>query len=216
MNIGKIAKTAGLILLGFIIGIVCTLAGWGYFIRHELSKIIISQAVGPEFADMFDSKKRLAKAQAELAKAHDQYQRWLAMTDLVLLEVEDGSLSKAQDYGNELLRISPAYRDDWNYGNAVHKSNLALGRVALRQGDTAKAKLCLLEAGKTPGSPQLDSFGPNMTLAKELLGHGEKDIVLQYFDECDKFWGMGHDDLRKWRALVKDGIEPDFGANLNY
>jgi hypothetical protein len=86
----------------------------------------------------------------------------------------------------------------------------------LRTGDTEGAKKFLLEAGRTPGSPQLDSFGPNMTLAKELLGKGERSAVLEYFGLCGKFWKMGGDKLREWGALVKDGLVPDFGANLLY
>ena len=60
-------------------------------------------------------------------------------------------------------------KSDWNYGNALHKGNIVLGRIALERGDIAGAKEHLLAAGQTPGSPQVGSFGPNTTLAKELL-----------------------------------------------
>ena len=33
----------------------------------------------------------------------------------------------------------------------------------------------LLKAGATSGSPQLDSFGPNMSLAKDLLGKDQRE-----------------------------------------
>ena len=48
-----------------------------------------------------------------------------------------------------------------------------------------------MAAGATPGSPQLDSFGPNMTLAKELLEKGQPDVVLHYFALCKNFWEDG-------------------------
>ncbi len=51
-------------------------------------------------------------------------------------------------------------------------------------------KKYLIAAGKSPGSPQMDSFGPNMTLAKDLLEKGERDAVLEYFMRCRKFWKM--------------------------
>jgi len=38
----------------------------------------------------------------------------------------------------------------------------------LKEGKVEDAKHYLLEAGKTPGSPQLNSFGPDMSLAEEL------------------------------------------------
>ena len=71
-------------------------------------------------------------------------------------------------------------------------------------------------AGQTPGSPQLNSFGPNMSLAKELAEKGETDAVIQYFDQCRKFWRMGADKLDTWTKAVKAGIVPDFGGNLLY
>ena len=104
--------------------------------------------------------------------------------------------------------------NDWNTGNAIHHGNLVLGRLALQAGDNDKAKSHLLKAGKTSGSPQLNSFGPNMTLAKELLDKGEKEVVLEFFQLCAKFWKS--DKLDQWIAIVKDGGIPSFGGNLLY
>jgi hypothetical protein len=72
----------------------------------------------------------------------------------------------------------------------------------------------LLAAGNSPGSPQLNSFGPNMSLAKDLLENGDRETVLQYFEFCRKFWSMGQDKLNQWAENVKAGRMPDFGANL--
>ena len=69
-------------------------------------------------------------------------------------------------------------------------------------------------AGRTPGSPQLNSFGPNMLLAKELLEKGEREKVLVYFALCAKFWQSGSVQLKLWSTQVKLGSDPDFGANL--
>lgn len=49
------------------------------------------------------------------------------------------------------------------------------------------------KAGETPGSPQLGSYGPKMTLARELLALGRKDAVRSYLDACRKFWRAGSD-----------------------
>ena len=85
-------------------------------------------------------------------------------------------------------------------------------------GDIERAKEHLLAAGNTSGSPQLNSFGPNMTLAKELLEQGERDVVLEYFRLCAKFWkSRSHlGTLEEWANQVKAGMVPDFGANLRY
>ncbi len=87
----------------------------------------------------------------------------------------------------------------------------------MREGPIEDAERYLIEAGKSPGSPQMDSFGPNMSLAKDLLEKGERDVVLEYFELCRKFGGKMHgDQLNKWSQQVKDGKIPDFGANLVY
>ncbi|MGZ8846697.1 MAG: hypothetical protein ACXW3C_09565 [Pyrinomonadaceae bacterium] len=78
-----------------------------------------------------------------------------------------------------------------------------------------EAKKQLIEAGETPGSPQLDSFGPSMTLAKELLEKGERDVVIQYFQLCANFW-KNRSELDQWTATVKGGGTPNFGAHLAY
>ena len=118
-----------------------------------------------------------------------------------------GKLEKAQEYAEKMLsQNSPG----WNYGNNIHHGNIILGRIALKRNDIEKAKEHLIKAGQTPGSPQLNSFGPSMGLAKDLLEKGEKDVVLRYFALCSKFWAMKQDRLDKWTALVKAGMTPDF------
>lgn len=62
----------------------------------------------------------------------------------------------------------------------------------------------------------MNSFGPNMLLAKELLEKGERETVLEYFKLCGKFWDLGEEKLAEWSELVKQGKTPDFGANLKY
>ena len=138
------------------------------------------------------------------------------LSDLAKQAFEAGDMDKASEYATELLNKAPQYRSDWNYGNAVHDGNLILGRIAFDSGQLEKAKKYLLQAGKTPGSPQLNSFGPNMTLAKELLEKGEREIVISYFRLCGKFWKMGTERLKNWTSIVKRGGIPDFEANLSY
>ena len=160
--------------------------------------------------------KALAQLEAATALQKQDYDKFYALDDLAMKAFEAGQMDKARQYASDLLAKSADYKDDWNYGNAIQDGNIVLGRLALANGDVEKAKNYLIEAGKTPGSPQLDSFGPNMSLAKELLEKGEKDVVLEYFQLCGKFWEMGKQDLQKWTQTVRSGGIPDFGANLDY
>jgi tetratricopeptide (TPR) repeat protein len=133
-----------------------------------------------------------------------------------------GDMEKARKYATELLDTASHYKNKPDqcsysyYGHAVHHGNIILGRIALKSGDLKKAKKHLIEAGKTPGSPVLNSFGPNMALAKELLEKGETKVVIKYFQLCSKFWKMKRDRLEKWTAIVKEGEIPNFLGNLYY
>ena len=141
--------------------------------------------------------------------------RYYALADLAKAEV-DRDLIKAEKLAEELLYLSSVEPKDWNYGNAIHFGNMVLGQVALRKGEIEKAETYLLKSGKTPGSPQLDTFGPNMSLAKELLEIERPDAVLEYFKLCSEFWEMSDDKLEVWAILAQNGKIPEFGANLVY
>jgi hypothetical protein len=62
----------------------------------------------------------------------------------------------------------------------------------------------------------MNSFGPNVSLAKDLLEKGERDAVIQYLELCRKFWKMDNGRLDQWIKEIKAGKVPQFGANLVY
>jgi hypothetical protein len=67
-------------------------------------------------------------------------------------------------------------------------------------------------SGNTPGSPQLNSFGPDMTLAKELLELGEQEAVMAYLKACSIFWALGKAKLTQWVSAIRQDRMPDFGS----
>lgn len=159
------------------------------------------------------AKKALEQAEGS-ARGVDPRQRFHLLGDLAKAAFDAGDFKKAVAYANELLDAASKRQDDSWYGTAIHQGNLVLGRVALRTGDTQKAKAWLLKAGETPGGGTLDSFGPNMALAKELLERGEKDTVIQYLELCKRFWK--NPALDAWLQSIKAGGTPEFGGNLVY
>lgn len=159
---------------------------------------------------------RRALAAFELSlKSIDDMRRSLVLESAAAAAVYAGDFEKAEKYAKETLEraVEPGGAG-WNYGNAVHHGNLVLGLVALRKNDLSGAEDFLLKAGETSGSPQLNSFGPNMYLAQELLKVGRKDGVLKYLRLCKKFWNRP--ELDGWIADVEAGRAPRFGANLRY
>ncbi len=123
---------------------------------------------------------------------------------------------KAQRYARELLQMASQYPNDWNYGNAIYDGYSVLGLVALDDGNVTLAGQYLMNAATTPGSPQLDSFGPNMTLARELLLRGQFAVVGAFLEQCRSFWKIDHGNLDAWTESVRRGKIPDFKANLDY
>lgn len=160
--------------------------------------------------------QRLQELRKQLAAATTPQERFYVLGDLAKTSFELGHVDEARQSASELLTLAPQFPSDWNYGNAVQNSNLVLGRIAVREGRIDDAKKFLLAAGASSGSPQMDTFGPNMSLAKDLLAKGERDVVLEYFELCRKFWKMDNGKLNQWSQEVKAGKTPDFGANLVY
>lgn len=176
--------------------------------------------------DLGSSRKSEPERKQSAAQALTAYERAYALTgndrhksylldDLAKAAFAAGELDKAKQYAEQMLDSANRQKSDWDTGNAIHHGNLILGRLALKAGDVDRAKQYLIAAGKTPGSPQLDSFGPNMTLAKELLEKGQREVVLEYFQLCGRFW-TARNELQTWSSTVQQGGIPDFGANLDY
>jgi hypothetical protein len=161
-------------------------------------------------------QQRFNTAQDELRTAGSEEERFYALNDAAKEGFVLGKNEEARKHAEELLTLLPKYKGNWNYGNAIQDGNLVLGRIAVVEGHLDDAKQFLIKAGNSPGSPQMNSFGPNMSLAKDLLEKGETDAVLEYFELCRKFWKMEDGKLDQWSREVKGGKIPDFGANLVY
>jgi len=162
------------------------------------------------------SQGRYDEATKNLAAASSDEKRFYALNNAAKEAFNIENYTDAKKYAQELQNLTPVFKKNWNYGNAVQDFNLVLGRLAVKDGNILKAKEYLLAAGNSPGSPQMDTFGPNMSLAKDLIEKGEKEIVIEYLKLCSAFWDMDRGRLKKWITEVEAGKTPDFGANLVY
>ena len=78
--------------------------------------------------------------------------------------------------------------DDWNHGNVTHHVHVLSGLLRLRDGDVDGAAEDLRHAGQVRPTPQLMSFGPDLTLAWALLQRGRDEDALTYLRAVSTFW----------------------------
>ena len=155
--------------------------------------------------------------------------RFYAVSDEMSAAYKKGDGASAESLAREYLRLAKQFPCNWNYGNAIHNANSILGLVALRGGRKAEAVSYLRAAGDTPGSPQLDSFGPSLLLAREVAKVGEHKAAAAYLASIKRFWKAKDmspvgllfprfadaDPISTWIRELDKGRVPDFGAPFN-
>jgi len=112
-------------------------------------------------------------------------------------------------------------------GDAIHNTKIARGWLALIQGKEDEAIKFLMASTKTRGSPVLNSFGPDVTLIRELYQRGRKMAVLKYLKAVQSFWNIESalEYIRVWEAMIASDCPIQFQfydttsiaeLNLNY
>lgn len=150
------------------------------------------------------------KALKELEASLTDEEAFYALPRAAFAAFNTGDTEAAETHANHLLVLAESYKDNWNYGNALHAGRTVLGLVALERGNKEAAANWLIASAETHGSAQLGSFGPTMQLANALLKAGESDAVLNYLCKCKAFWHSGAAWLRIWESKVKRGVVPNF------
>lgn len=166
---------------------------------------------------LMKSKETLQSVQITENNKAEYYSRIKQLNEMIAgASIETGELERAKQMANELLENNTDTLS-FNYGSIICNGNTILGRVALKEGDLEHAKEYLIKSAETPGSPELNSFGPSFILAKELLQEGEKEIVLNYLDLIARFWAKPGqrsssgkiEMLEKWKEEINAGKIPN-------
>lgn len=134
--------------------------------------------------------------------------RFYSLTDLIKSAYDANDLPAAATLADEYLQLASVYRWNWNYGNAIHDANKYLGLIRLKDNDPAGAAAYLLKSGKSSGSPQLNSFGPELDLANALLQAGHVEPVKLYLRDIKSFWEMDNGRVDEWLASIDKGEKP--------
>jgi hypothetical protein len=180
-------------------------------------------------ANLFVSQLGLAVTKREMSFKLEEFESQLPaagpiriypLTNAAKAAYDASDYAKAEKYAREVLALAEEYPKDPQYGVAVFFGHMVLGRIALaRDHNIKEAKAELLASGKTPGSATLNSFGPNPSLARDLLAIGERDVVLQFFGQCRSFWkiDIGRKKLDDWTKTAEGCCRmPNFAENLRY
>ncbi|MCW9058385.1 MAG: hypothetical protein OQL11_05890 [Gammaproteobacteria bacterium] len=146
-------------------------------------------------------------------------QRFYSLDDLITEAYTNNNFESAKELASEYLELAHIYRCNWNYGNAIHDANRILGLMSISSGYIDEAADYLLKAGKSAGSPQLDSFGPELDLANELLKRGKSNEVLSYLKDIRTFWEMDDGRIARWTKDIESGGQPElhrFSASAGF
>jgi thiol-disulfide isomerase/thioredoxin len=175
---------------------------------HAENALALLYVSASNFAGSPDKTNLLEKA---WSSSHSPDNKAYVIGYLADAHYQAGRVAEAARDAADMLQYAETLgKTNWNYGNLVHEGHTLLGRIDVKKNDLASAREHLLAAGRTPGSPQLNSFGPKWTLARELLNHGETNAVLDYVSLCRAFWKSGSDRLDEFAATIRSGATPDF------
>lgn len=141
--------------------------------------------------------------------ATPQLDRFYALGDLIIDAYLNADFDQTKTLISEYLKLAHVYRCNWNYGNAIHDANRILGLISLNDGKIDEAAKYLISSGKSTGSPQLDSFGPELDLANELLKLGKTREVLIYLKDIELFWDLNDGRINKWVEEIESGGKPE-------
>ncbi|OYZ17778.1 MAG: hypothetical protein B7Y39_14710 [Bdellovibrio sp. 28-41-41] len=129
--------------------------------------------------------------------------------------VKSKDCPKMQSLAGELLAVAPYYSSNWNYGNAIFDGHMAYASCDVKEKKLESAFHHLAEAAKTPGSPQLSTFGPpyhNMSVLSDLLREGRKAEVVAFLNSLKRFWDLefSQEYFDVWDKEIEAGRIPKF------
>ncbi len=204
----NIARVTGILLIGLATGIGSTLIFYHQRARPKAPDLTAAAQMFLDPQGQYDFAM-----QALEAAGTDPVARSYTLGMAAKASYNMGLYDQSRSYAEELMRLAPGVRDNAHYESEVQDYNITLGRLALRDGKISEAEKYLMDSIASP-SELMERFGPNTSLAKDLLEKGEKDVVLQYLSQCRKFWKNDNGKIDQWISDIQSGKTPRFGANL--
>jgi hypothetical protein len=163
-------------------------------------------------------EQALSQIKKERSRERDRDRKDLLLK-LSKIGLKLGKYDRTRAFATELILDFGDDPGDFGYGEAAHKGNIVLGRIALAENDIAKAKEHLLIAIRAPLRGEFVWLSDiDLDLARELLAKGEKDAVREYLRLClslrerEEEWGHLYNTeisaLKTWQEQIKAGKVP--------
>ncbi|NRA60205.1 MAG: hypothetical protein HRU25_04700 [Psychrobium sp.] len=97
-------------------------------------------------------------------------------------------------------------------GDIIHRTNIAKAWLAMTANDLDKTINLLMASTKTSGSAVLKSFGPDVTIIRELYQRGKSAPVIDYLNAVQQFWprDSSHEIISVWRKLISKNCPIQF------
>ena len=178
-------------------------------IGHALENVA-REALDPE-ARAKILREAVSCCEQSLAKDQEPGNRSFYLVDALQYSFRAEDWESVERLARELLQ-ELGDEENWNRGNNLHCAHVALGHLALNEGNREVAKSHLLAAADVEGSPQLKSFGPRFGLARRFLALGETEVVIQYLRACQSFWEQGQAYLAGLLAELEAGRIPELSG----
>ena len=77
-------------------------------------------------------------------------------------------------------------------------------------GDVDSARAYLRQSLHANESLVMRTTGVNLSLASELLRHGEREVVISYLESVGRFWVSGRRVIDMWITKIRSGEDPEF------
>ncbi|HEX8737970.1 MAG TPA: hypothetical protein VF721_21740 [Pyrinomonadaceae bacterium] len=154
------------------------------------------------------------KGLAIIAKDKEQatyFDHFDLLVKLAEAALDLNELKKARAFAETVLNKTKDASDAWiDREKAIYYGNTLLGRVALREGNTAKAREHLPASLTFPEESDFEIKDLELDLAAELLARGEKQLVLDYLARAEKLTTDADNIkvLRRWQRLIKRNSFP--------
>jgi hypothetical protein len=117
-----------------------------------------------------------------------------------------GSYEDSRLFTEQITKNIDSFNNYTTKGGMLHEYHTLMGRHLVREGNLEEAKQQLMLSIDLSPDSAMRSFGPNTSLALDLLLKGENTSVLTFLDGCARFWK--EEPIQIWKSKINANKMP--------